>query len=54
MVYSQTDSVKVCVRILWHVIVEDNVDSLDVHSSAKQVGCNKDPPLEVLKLLVPG
>lgn len=53
MLSSKTDSVKVCVRILWHVIVEDNVDSLDVHSSAKQVGCDKDPPLEVLKLLVP-
>lgn len=53
MLYSKTDSVKVCVRILWHVIVEDNVDSLDVHSSAKQVGGDKDPPLEVLKLLVP-
>lgn len=52
MLYSKTDSVKVCVRILWHVIIEDNVDSLDVHSSAKQVGSDKDAPLEVLKLLV--
>lgn len=53
MLYSRTDSVKVCVRILWHVIVEDDVDSLDVHSSAKQVGRHKNPPLEILKLLVP-
>lgn len=52
--YSWTDSVEVCVRILWHVVVEHNVDSLNVHASAKQVGCNKDPPLEVFKLLVPG
>lgn len=44
---------KVGVRILWHVIVEDNVDSLNVHASAKQVGCNQDPPLEVFKLLIP-
>lgn len=47
-------SVKVRVRVLWHVVVEHNVDSLDVHASAKQVGRNKDPSLEVLKLLVPG
>lgn len=54
MLDSRTDSVKVCVRILWHVVVEHNVDTLDVHSSTKQVGGHKDPPLEVLKLLVPG
>lgn len=51
--YGLTDSVEVCVRILWHVVVENNVDSLNVHASAKQVGCNKDPPLEVFELLVP-
>lgn len=45
---------KVCVRILWHVVVEDNVDALNVHAAAKQVGRNKDSPLEVFKLLVPG
>lgn len=54
MLCSKTDSVKVCVRVLRHVIVKDNVDSLDVHPSTKQVGCDKDSPLEVLKLLVPG
>lgn len=45
---------KVRVRILRHVVVEHDVDSLDVHAPAKQVGRNKDPPLEVFKLLVPG
>lgn len=45
---------KVCVGILWHVVVEDDVDSLNVHAPAKQVGGNKDPPLEVFKLLVTG
>lgn len=51
--YGLTDSVEVRVRILWHVVVENNVDSLNVHASAKKVGCNKDPPLEVFELLVP-
>ena len=45
---------EVCVRVLWHVVVEDDVDSLDVHASAKQVGGDQDSPLEVFKLLVPG
>lgn len=51
--YSWTDSVKVCVRILWHVVVEYDVDSLNVHASAKQVGGNQDSPLKVFELLVP-
>lgn len=45
---------EVRVRILWHVVVENDVDSLDVHASAKQVGGNQDSPLEVFELLVPG
>ena len=32
----------------WHVIVEDNVDSLNIHTTAKQVGCDQDSFLEVL------
>lgn len=44
--------VKVSVRVFWHVIVEGNIDSLDVHPSSKQVGGHQDPPLEVLELLV--
>lgn len=49
---SRTDSVEVCVRILWHIVVKDDVDSLDVHPSAKQVGCNQDPLVKVFELLV--
>lgn len=45
---------KVRVRILWHVVVEDDVDSLYVHASAKQVGGHQDTSLEVFELLVPG
>lgn len=44
--------VQIGVRIFWHVVVEDDVDSLDVHPSAKEVGCHQDPPLEVLELLI--
>ena len=45
---------KVCIGVLRHVIVEDNVDTLDVHASTKQVGGHKDTLLEILELLVSG
>lgn len=44
--------VQVGVGIFWHVVVEDDIDSLDVHPSAKEVGGHQDPPLEVLELLI--
>lgn len=47
-----THSVEVGVRVLRHVIVEDDVDSLNVHPSAKQIGGHQDPPLEVFELLI--
>ncbi len=37
------NSVQVSVRVLWHVIVEDNVHSLNVHATAEQVGGDQDP-----------
>lgn len=45
---------EVRVRVLWHVVVENDVDPLDVHASAKQVGRDQDSLLEVFELLVPG
>ena len=33
-----SDSVQVGVGVLGHVVVEDDVDSLDVHATAEQVG----------------
>lgn len=45
---------EVRVRVLWHVVVEGDVDPLDVHPSAEQVGGHEDPPLEVFELLVAG
>lgn len=44
--------VQVGVRIFRHVIVEDDIDPLNVHSSAKEVSRHQDPPLEVLELLI--
>lgn len=44
--------VQIGVRIFWHVVVEDNIDALDVHSSSKEISCHQDPPLEVLELLI--
>jgi len=44
--------VQVGVRVLGHVIVEHNVDTLDVHAAAKQVRRHQDTLLEVLELLV--
>ena len=46
-------SVQVCVGVLRHVVVEDNVDALDVHATAEEVGGNKNPLLEILELLIP-
>ena len=50
---SPGDSVQVSVCVLRHVVVEDDVDSLDVHPAAEQVGGDQDPLLEILELLVP-
>ena len=43
---------QVGVRILWHIIVEHDVHSLNVHSSSEQVGSNQDAFVEVFELLV--
>ena len=45
-------SVKVSVRVLGHVIVEDNVNSLDIHPSPKEVCCYQDTLAEILECLV--
>ena len=43
---------QVRVGILGHVVVEDDVDSLDVHAAAEQVGRHQDALLEILELLI--
>ena len=50
---SPGNSVQVCVSVLRHVVVEDNVDALNIHATAEQVGGNKNSLLEVLELLIP-
>ena len=45
--------VKVGVGILRHVVVEHDVDTLNVHPSTEQVGCDQDTLLEILELLIP-
>ena len=48
------DPVEVGVRVLRHVVVEHDVDSLNVHSTTKQIGGNQNSLLEILELLIPG
>lgn len=40
------------VRIFWHVIIDDYVDSLYIHTTTEQVCCHQYPFIEVLKGLV--
>ena len=43
---------QVGVRVFRHVIVEDDVDTLNVHATSEQIRCHKNAFLEVLELLV--
>ena len=45
--------VEIGVRVLWHVVVENDVDPLYVHTATEQIGGYQDPLLEILELLVP-
>lgn len=36
-----------------HVVVDDNVDTLDINTTAENVGGNHDTLVEVLEVLVP-
>ena len=47
-----THPVEVSVRVLWHVVVEDNVDPLNVDSPAKEVSGAQDALAEGLEGLV--
>ena len=46
------DPVEVGVGVLRHVVVEHDVDPLNVHATAKEVGGHQYPLLEVFELLV--
>ena len=43
---------KIGVGVLWHVIVEDNVDSLDVHATTKEISCDQHALAEALERLI--
>merc|ERR1712212_393469 len=46
-------SMKVSIGIFGHIVIENNVDTLNIHSTAEQVGRNQYATLEVLEELVP-
>mmetsp|Transcript_10546 Transcript_10546/g.25062 ORF Transcript_10546/g.25062 Transcript_10546/m.25062 type:complete len:259 (+) Transcript_10546:208-984(+) len=45
---------KIWVWPLWHVVVDDNINSFNVNASAEQVSCHHDALVELFELLVPG
>ena len=47
-----TYAVQVVLGVCWHVVVDDDVHSLDVNSSSHQIGGDHDASLELLELLV--
>ena len=49
-----TYAVEVHVGGLGHVVVEDNVDTLNVHAAAKQIRGHQDAIVEALELVVVG
>ena len=49
---SSSDSVKVGIRILRHVIVEDHIDLLNIDSSSEDVCSHHNPVLELLEVIV--
>merc|ERR1711865_1091858 len=49
---STTDTMQVRVTIIWHVVVDYNVDTLNVDTTAEQVGADHDTLLKLLELLV--
>lgn len=39
---------------IWHIIVNDNVDTFNVNSPTDQIGSHKDPLMSFLEVLVSG
>ncbi len=46
-----TYSMKISIGIFRHVVIEDDVDALDVNSSAQNVGGDHDSRIEILEFL---
>lgn len=47
-----SNSVKVGVGTLWHVVVEDDVDLLNVNASSENLSCDQDAVFELLESFV--
>lgn len=47
-----TDTVQVGVGVRGHVVVDGQVDALDINTTTEDVGCDTDPLVELLELLV--
>ena len=43
----------ISIRILWHIVVKNDVNSFDIDTSSKKIGCDQDSSLKVLELAVP-
>lgn len=48
---SSSDSVKILISLVWHVKVDDDVDSLNIDTSSEKVGADHDSVLARLELL---
>ena len=46
------NTMQVAVRISWCVVVDDNIDTLDINTTAEDVGGDENTLLERLELLV--
>ena len=51
---SSSDTMKICIGVFWHIIVENNVDSFNIHTTSKQVSGDQDTTLEIFEFLVSG
>src|SRR3546814_97420 len=49
---STTDAVQVLVAVVWEIVVDHNVHTLDVDTTAEKVGGDEDTLLELLESLV--
>jgi len=46
-------SMKIGVGVLWHIVIEDNVHSLDINTSTEKIRSHQDSSLKVLEETVP-
>ncbi len=47
-----TYSVKIGIRVLSHIVVDYNVDSFNIDTTAKDIGSNHNTGLEILEFLI--